>query len=80
MKFNGLRCTECSGELSLNVGYDGRHEDAERYNPDYSDDWGWMVSLHCEDCGRSYGIIRTTNFYSVSAIRDSQFGGEIIKK
>ncbi|MEE5994306.1 MAG: hypothetical protein V3G42_13900 [Oscillospiraceae bacterium] len=68
LKYGGLKCPECGGELKLCVGYEGLHEDAKRYDERYSNKWGWTVSLDCTECPRSYPVCKTPDYFYISEI------------
>ena len=68
LKYGGLKCPECGGELELYVGFDGLDEEAERYDKRYSNKWSWKVSLDCTQCPCSYPVCKTPDQSYISEI------------
>lgn len=73
MKFGGLICPACGGELELVVSADGMSEEAKRYDTYshsiYSPDWEWVVAVECTNCPRVYEICRTVDWKFISEIK-----------
>lgn len=70
MKFGGLKCVECGGELNLTAGFDGCCEEAVSYNAKTSPDWDYEIALRCENCNRYYPICRTPKSKYISAVKE----------
>lgn len=63
-----LRCAKCGGRLEIGGKRDGLSDRAEKYDPEMSPNWEYVVSLECTGCPAVYPICRVNSLKSVSAI------------
>jgi hypothetical protein len=68
MKYGGLKCSACGADLELRIAYDGMGDEAERCDKLHSE-WGWVVSLDCTSCARTFPICRTPKEQFVSELK-----------
>lgn len=52
---NKLKCTDCGGNLDLQVAYDGCDWDSAKGE---GSGFNYEIALACDDCGRIYPIER----------------------
>ena len=68
-RFGGLVCSNCRGELELDIAYDGLSTDAVDYSKD-NPNWDWEVKLSCTKCPRVYPIGRISALKKFSALKE----------
>ena len=63
-----IRCPDCGSRLEISAAYDGISKDAEKYDVQYSNEWGYLISLECSKCPSVFPLMRTKGFQYISAI------------